>query len=187
MCVSAQSLSHVQLFAAPWTAAHWTSLSMGFPRQEYLRRLHFPFPGDLPNSGIKAMCPALVGGFFTADGSRLSSWSQITVASPSLTNIMKNFFLYQDHQPPHSYPTCNHHRPNVSISLPSGHTCGFDRWAPAWCCALRWRHFSVSAPALQSSYGGATAVNVSLQIRGLSLKYLLYHTNTKGGNRHTLK
>ena len=30
-----QSLSHVQLFATPWTVAHQPLLSMGFPRQEY--------------------------------------------------------------------------------------------------------------------------------------------------------
>ena len=28
-------LSHVQLFASPWTVAHQAPLSMGFPRQEY--------------------------------------------------------------------------------------------------------------------------------------------------------
>ena len=33
MCT--QSLSHVRLFATPWTAAHQAPLSMGLPRQEY--------------------------------------------------------------------------------------------------------------------------------------------------------
>jgi len=40
---------------------------MGFPRQEYWRGLPFPSPGDLPDSGIKLMSPALAGGFFTAE------------------------------------------------------------------------------------------------------------------------
>ena len=31
LCVDAQSLSHVQLFAALWTVAHQAPLSMGFP------------------------------------------------------------------------------------------------------------------------------------------------------------
>ena len=31
---SVQSLSHVQLFATPWTAAHQAPPSMGFSRQE---------------------------------------------------------------------------------------------------------------------------------------------------------
>jgi len=30
------------------------SLSMGFPRQVYWRKLPFPTPGDLPNPGIKS-------------------------------------------------------------------------------------------------------------------------------------
>ena len=36
----ARSLS----FATPWTVAHWTCLSMGFPRQEYWSGLQFPPP-----------------------------------------------------------------------------------------------------------------------------------------------
>ena len=35
MCVHAQSLSHVRLFATPWTVARQAPLSMGFSRQEY--------------------------------------------------------------------------------------------------------------------------------------------------------
>ena len=34
-------------------------MSMGFSRQEYWRGLPFPFPEDLPNTGIKLMSPAL--------------------------------------------------------------------------------------------------------------------------------
>ena len=55
----AQSLSRVQLFATPWTAAHQVSLSMGFPRQEYWNELAFPPPGDLPDPEIEPMSPAL--------------------------------------------------------------------------------------------------------------------------------
>ena len=40
-------LSHVRLFAAPWTVAHQTSLFMGFSRQEYWSGLPFPTSGDL--------------------------------------------------------------------------------------------------------------------------------------------
>jgi len=46
-------------FATPWTIAHHTSLSMGFPRPEYWSRL----PGDVPNLGIKPASLALAGGF----------------------------------------------------------------------------------------------------------------------------
>ena len=34
-------------------------MSMGFSRQEYRSRLPFPFPEDLPDSGIKPASPAL--------------------------------------------------------------------------------------------------------------------------------
>ena len=30
-----QLLSHIWLFATPWTVAHQTPLSIGFPKQEY--------------------------------------------------------------------------------------------------------------------------------------------------------
>ena len=46
--VLAQSLSHIQLFATPWTVACQAPLSMGFSRQEYWSGLPFPPPGDLP-------------------------------------------------------------------------------------------------------------------------------------------
>ena len=46
--------------AAPWiaTGARQAPLSMGFSRQGYWNRLSFPFPGDLPNPGIKLRFPA---------------------------------------------------------------------------------------------------------------------------------
>ena len=63
--LSAQSLSHVQLFVAPWTIAHLAPLSMGFPRQKYWSGLPFPSPRDLHDLGIEPMPPALAGRFFT--------------------------------------------------------------------------------------------------------------------------
>ena len=63
-----KSLSRVRLFVTPWTLAYQTSPSMGFSRQEYLSRLPFPSPGDLPDPGIESaslMSPALAGEFFT--------------------------------------------------------------------------------------------------------------------------
>ena len=38
--VKVKSLSRVQLFATPWTAAHQAPLSMGFSRQEYWMGCH---------------------------------------------------------------------------------------------------------------------------------------------------
>ena len=40
--VKVKSLSHVRLFATPWTAAYQAPPSMRFPRQEYWRRLPLP-------------------------------------------------------------------------------------------------------------------------------------------------
>ena len=40
-----KSLSRVQLFATPWTAAHQVPLSMGFSRQEYWSGVPSPSPG----------------------------------------------------------------------------------------------------------------------------------------------
>ena len=53
--------------ANSWTVAHQAPLSTGFPRQKYWSGLLFPFPGDLPDPGIKLTSPALAGGFFTAE------------------------------------------------------------------------------------------------------------------------
>ena len=52
-------LSHVQLFATPWTTAHQAPLSIGFSKQEYWSGLPFPSPGDLPNPVIKSRSSAL--------------------------------------------------------------------------------------------------------------------------------
>ena len=54
-----KSLSHVQLFATPWTVAHQAPLPMGFSRQEYWSGMPFPSPGDLPNPGNESGSPAL--------------------------------------------------------------------------------------------------------------------------------
>ena len=45
--------------ATPLTVAQQAPQSIGFSRQEYWSGLPFPFPGDLPNPGIKPRSPAL--------------------------------------------------------------------------------------------------------------------------------
>ena len=72
-------LSHIRLFATPWTAAHQTPLSMGFPQQGYYSRLPFPSPWDLPGPGIEPVSsgsPALADRFFTAEppGKPIQLW-----------------------------------------------------------------------------------------------------------------
>ena len=89
VCVCAQLTSHVQLFAAPWTAAHQAPPSMGFSRQEHWTGLPCPSSGDLPNidvgdTGIEPASPtspALAGGFFTTSAPGTLSGSAL---EPSL-------------------------------------------------------------------------------------------------------
>ena len=49
------SLSHVQFFATPWTAAHQAALSMGYSRQEYWSGLPLPSPWSHSNSSSKSI------------------------------------------------------------------------------------------------------------------------------------
>ena len=67
MCCVLSCLSCVRLFAALWTVACQSPLSMKFSRQEYWSGLPFPHPGDLPEPGIEPTSPALAGGFFTTE------------------------------------------------------------------------------------------------------------------------
>ena len=57
MKVKVKSLSHVRLFAIPWTVAYQAPPSMEFSRQEYWSGLPFPSPGDLPNPGTEPRSP----------------------------------------------------------------------------------------------------------------------------------
>ena len=59
MKVKVKSLSHVRLFATPWTVGRQAPSSMGFSRQEHWSGLPFPSPGDLPSPGIKPGSPSL--------------------------------------------------------------------------------------------------------------------------------
>ena len=54
-------------FVTPWTVACQPPLSVGFPRQDYWSGLLFPSPGDLQDSGIEQVSPALAGRFFTVE------------------------------------------------------------------------------------------------------------------------
>ena len=66
VCVLTCMLSHfccVQFFATLWTVACQASLSMGFSGQEYWNGLPLFSSGDLPDPGMKPICPALAVGF----------------------------------------------------------------------------------------------------------------------------
>ena len=62
-----KSLSHVWLFATPWTVAYQAPPSMGFSRQEFWSGLPFPSPGDLPNRGIEPRSPTLEADALTSE------------------------------------------------------------------------------------------------------------------------
>ena len=68
--VKVKSLSSVQLFATPWTAAHQAPLSMGFSRQEYWSGVPLPSPKRLFTSNIMPQFTGIYfwfsfGSFFT--------------------------------------------------------------------------------------------------------------------------
>ena len=68
VCVSAQSLSRVRLFATLWTVARQAPLSMGVSGREHWKGLPCPPPGDLPHPEIECTSLTslvLAGGFFT--------------------------------------------------------------------------------------------------------------------------
>ena len=52
-----KSLSHVRLFATPWTVAHQAPQSMEFSRQEYWSGLPFPLQGTFPTQGLNPGLP----------------------------------------------------------------------------------------------------------------------------------
>ena len=59
MCVHAQLLVGVQLFATPWTGACQAPLSLKFFMQEYSSGLPFPTRGNLPAPRNKPMSPVI--------------------------------------------------------------------------------------------------------------------------------
>ena len=59
LSMKVKSLSHVRLFATPWTVAYQAPLSMGFSRHQYWSGLPFPSPGDLPDPRVESVSPTL--------------------------------------------------------------------------------------------------------------------------------
>ena len=97
LCTHAQSL---QLFTIPQTVTHKASLFMEFPRQEYWSGLPVPWPGDLLDSVIKPLSPALAGIFFTTEPPRKPKWLRVLVTKwkarifkSSLNVSLKHNFL----------------------------------------------------------------------------------------------
>ena len=59
VCVSAWSLSHVQLFATSWTVAHQAALSIGILQARILEWVAMPSSREFPNPGIEPSSPTL--------------------------------------------------------------------------------------------------------------------------------
>ena len=83
VCVCAQSLSCVWLFAIPWTIAHQAPLSTEFSRQEYWSGLPFPTPGIIfltqgLNSHLLRLL-ALTSRFFTTAPSGKPTNQQVSL------------------------------------------------------------------------------------------------------------
>ena len=101
------SLSHVWLFATPWTVAHQAPLSMGFSRQEYWSGLPFHFPGDLSNLGIEPRSPTFQAGSLPSEPpgkpvtlyKRLSNklWAWHFVLFFYLSKILWAFYEHNDY------------------------------------------------------------------------------------------
>ena len=104
-------LSHVQLFATPWTTACQAPLSMGFFRQKYWIGLPFPSPGDLPNPGIEPRSPAL-----QADSLPLSHQGSCAASLPP--KISKRLEIQKLHLP----LSIDIHIPGVIQVLPTRYT-----------------------------------------------------------------
>ena len=58
-------LSHIRLFATPWTVACQAPLSIGFSRQEYWSGLPFPSPGESSQPRDRTEVSRIASGFFT--------------------------------------------------------------------------------------------------------------------------
>ena len=68
--------------ATPWTVAHQTPLSMGFPRQEYWSGLPFLSPGDVPDQGLN-----------TSPAWQVESLLLRYQGSPNLHNVICQLYL----------------------------------------------------------------------------------------------
>ena len=93
VCAHTHVLSHIWLFATPWTVTQQTPLSMEFSRQEYWSGLPFPTPGNLSDPGMKPISPALAGRFFITAPLAESKGRRNTHCIPSVSCTRAGWFL----------------------------------------------------------------------------------------------
>ena len=82
-------LSHVQLFATPWTIAHQAPPCMEFYRQEYWSGLPFPSPGDLPNPQIVPGSPILQADTLPSEPPGIPNLKDKTKKNSSLYKLLE--------------------------------------------------------------------------------------------------
>ena len=83
-------LSHVRLFATPWTVAYQATPPMEFSRQEYWSGVPFPSPGGLPDPGIEPRSPTLEADALTSEPigfSQLFPFIKNGVTGPMLLSL----------------------------------------------------------------------------------------------------
>ena len=95
--VSHSVVSRVQLFVTLWIVTCQAPLSKGFSRQEYWSELPFPFPGNLPDPGIKPKSPALQEGSLSSKLPGKSPFHGRTTAKPK-TNTQNLVLVYSRSQ-----------------------------------------------------------------------------------------
>ena len=101
-------LSHLWLFATPWTVTRQAPLSMGVSKQEYWSGLTFPTPGDLPDPGIEPeslTSPSLVGRSFTTSTTwKARNWARVSYYSYEWSSYFSLFIPFHFSSLLPSYP-----------------------------------------------------------------------------------
>ena len=117
-----KSLSHVQLFATPWTVAYQAP-SMGFSRQEYWSGLPLPSPGDLPDPGIESGSPTLQADALPSEppGKQFEVLFKIKYFLSSSFGFSYTLRKYASYSSRDSrmtlYPLCGFHIPNLPLGI----------------------------------------------------------------------
>ena len=106
-------------FVTPWTVARQASLYMGFSLQKYWSGLPFASPWDLPESEIKHMSPALVGGFFTTEPPEKAC----SHCSVQFSSVTQSSLTLQPQGLQHARPPCSSPTPGVYPN-----SCPLSRW-----------------------------------------------------------